>query len=208
MKKQTAVEYLLEQMGLEQLIFPKEIIDKALEMEEKQQEALAIGFGEWLNTEEPLALILDLNGYQDFSELLEIYKKRNLVNENEMKNSIFNQEPKFKLNSFCETPEINCSMNYCDENGCQNRKRVLVEESKQETLKEAAHEYFKRGQLGFEKASDTEEAFLSGGLWQAEQMKEKYSEEDLKQAFHIGRLYQGREGDTNFEQWFEQFKKK
>lgn len=36
MKKQTAVEYLLEQMGLEQLIFPKNIIDKALEMEKQQ----------------------------------------------------------------------------------------------------------------------------------------------------------------------------
>jgi hypothetical protein len=36
MKKQTAVEYLLEQMGLEQLMFPKEIIDKAKEMEQNQ----------------------------------------------------------------------------------------------------------------------------------------------------------------------------
>lgn len=35
---------------------------------------------------------------------------------------------------FCETPEENCSMNYCDENGCQNRNRFLVEEPKQETL--------------------------------------------------------------------------
>jgi len=25
--------------------------------------------------------------------------------------------------SFCETPQENCTMNYCDENGCQNRKR-------------------------------------------------------------------------------------
>lgn len=36
MKKQTAVEYLLERMGLEQLMFPKEIIDKAKEMEKNQ----------------------------------------------------------------------------------------------------------------------------------------------------------------------------
>ena len=27
---------------------------------------------------------------------------------------------------FCETPEEQCTMNYCDENGCQNRKRNLV----------------------------------------------------------------------------------
>jgi len=30
---------------------------------------------------------------------------------------------------FCETPEEKCTMNYCDENGCQNRKRELVEET-------------------------------------------------------------------------------
>jgi hypothetical protein len=29
--------------------------------------------------------------------------------------------------SFCETPEEKCTMNYCDENGCQNRKRNYVE---------------------------------------------------------------------------------
>ena len=32
-----------------------------------------------------------------------------------------------KPHGFCETPEENCTMNYCDENGCQNRKRELVE---------------------------------------------------------------------------------
>jgi len=35
-----------------------------------------------------------------------------------------------------------------------------------------------------------------------------YSEEDMKQAFHVGRLYLGREGDTNFEQFIEEFKNK
>ena len=28
--------------------------------------------------------------------------------------------------SFCETPEENCTMNYCYNYGCQNRKRELV----------------------------------------------------------------------------------
>jgi hypothetical protein len=32
-----------------------------------------------------------------------------------------------KPHSFCETPNENCTMNYCDENGCQNRKRELVD---------------------------------------------------------------------------------
>ena len=29
--------------------------------------------------------------------------------------------------SFCETPKEKCTMNYCDENGCQNRKRNYIE---------------------------------------------------------------------------------
>lgn len=31
-----------------------------------------------------------------------------------------------KTHNFCETPEEKCTMNYCDDNGCQNRKRNLV----------------------------------------------------------------------------------
>jgi hypothetical protein len=29
--------------------------------------------------------------------------------------------------NFCETPKEKCTMNYCDENGCQNRKRNYVQ---------------------------------------------------------------------------------
>jgi hypothetical protein len=42
----------------------------------------------------------------------------------------------------------------------------MTEQEKQ--LEEAAHEYFKRGQLGLEKAADTEMAFLRGAKWQEE----------------------------------------
>lgn len=31
--------------------------------------------------------------------------------------------------SFCKTPEEKCTMNYCDDNGCQNRKRNHVKVS-------------------------------------------------------------------------------
>lgn len=31
--------------------------------------------------------------------------------------------------SFCETPEENCTMNYCDDNGCQNRTRNYVQDN-------------------------------------------------------------------------------
>ena len=48
--------------------------------------------------------------------------------------------------NFCETPEEKCTMNYCDENGCQNRKRNLVEpwrtmEEINEGLKKARQEF-------------------------------------------------------------------
>ena len=29
--------------------------------------------------------------------------------------------------NFCETPKEKCTMNYCDENGCQNRKRNYIQ---------------------------------------------------------------------------------
>jgi len=38
------------------------------------------------------------------------------------KQSMTNNKP----HGFCETPEEKCTMNYCDENGCVNRKRNLV----------------------------------------------------------------------------------
>jgi hypothetical protein len=41
---------------------------------------------------------------------------------------------------------------------------------KNQTLEEAAHEYFKRGQLGLEKAADTEKVFIEGAKWQQEQI--------------------------------------
>ena len=41
-----------------------------------------------------------------------------------------------KPHLFCETPEAKCTMNYCDDNGCQNRKRHLVEQHEQEPLEE------------------------------------------------------------------------
>ena len=91
MKKQTAVKWLEQQLGSKisdaniRISAPKfyELINQAKEMEENQQEALAIGFGEWLNTEQPLALIYDLTMVGELpqniqiKDLLEIYKRQN-----------------------------------------------------------------------------------------------------------------------------------
>jgi len=81
------------------------------------------------------------------------------------------EEP--KPHSFCETPNEKCTMNYCDENGCMNRKRELVEPkqephsyteaakkeerifnstmmAKQETLEEAAEKHYEEQSMEFE----------------------------------------------------------
>jgi hypothetical protein len=55
--------------------------------------------------------------------------------------------------------------------------------------------------------------FIECAKWQAEQAKQMYSEEDLKEAFKQSRQAKIFEKDMppvyeNFEEWFEQFKKK
>ena len=78
---------------------------------------------------------------------------------------------------------------------------------KQETLEEAAREYYKRGQLGLERAADTEIAFMRGGLWQQER---SYSEEDMAESFMAcwkANVPEGFECKLSFNEWFEKFKK-
>lgn len=72
---------------------------------------------------------------------------------------------------------------------------------KQETLEEAAREYYKRGQLGFEKEADTEMAFLRGAKWQQEQM---YSEEEVLDILFSMSV----DNPNDITEWFEQFKNK
>ena len=88
---------------------------------------------------------------------------------------------------------------------------VTVEEfldntKKQETLEEAAKRIY-----GTDKSKDVEYyAFILGAKWQQERM---YSEKDLREAFKQSRQALIFEKDMppvyeNFEEWFEQFKKK
>jgi len=71
-----------------------------------------------------------------------------------------------------EFPKQNIIDNWLEKNGDPEIDKQVEQEAKelceQETLEEAAREYYKRGQLGFEKAADTERAFLRGGFWQQE----------------------------------------
>jgi hypothetical protein len=134
------------------------------------------------------------------------------------------EEP--KPHSFCETPEEKCTMNYCDENGCQNRKRNLVEPKqetergliikksdgsiiKQETLEEAAKNYV-RNEFDATLKLISKYSFTDGAKWQAKRM---YSEEDFK--LFARKFYREIKMDKSNMMWeyladlcFEQFKKK
>jgi hypothetical protein len=73
-----------------------------------------------------------------------------------------------------------------------------------ETIEEATEKYWA-------KQPYNEDAFIAGAKWQQKRM---YSEDDLKEAFENGvgsGKYQqeyGIKGSMNFNEWFEQFKKK
>ena len=84
----------------------------------------------------------------------------------------------------------------------------VLEEPKQETLKEAAEKWFKKD--GF--YPDPKQGFISGAKWQA---KKGYSEEELRKAFKVGfTLGYGSdveaidEKDKCFNRWFKIFKNK
>ena len=55
------------------------------------------------------------------------YTSKELEGFEDFKSLIRQKQEEPKPHSFCETPDEKCTMNYCDENGCQNRKRELVE---------------------------------------------------------------------------------
>jgi hypothetical protein len=177
--------------------------------------------------------------------------------------TIQQEEP--KPHSFCETPEEKCTMNYCDENGCQNRVRHLVEpqeelkqeiiateedakifvdaienppapneklktafgkQPKQETLEEAAENYcdIPKNQLGNKYKFSAHDrllynTFIEGAksdaardywfkIFQQEQDKNKYSEEEVQLILSklLTDIKKGNAGNSI--KWFKQFKKK
>ena len=73
---------------------------------------------------------------------------------------------------FCLTPELKCTMSYCDENGCINRQRHLVGDpiemtnNKQQTPKEQAEELI---ESFIEFTSN--EAIREDGLFYSQRMK-------------------------------------
>jgi hypothetical protein len=94
------------------------------------------------------------------------------------------------------------------ENGKRTETFYSKEEPKQETLEEVAERYAisKSSSDVFKEAHIRD--FMAGAKWQQEQDKNKYSEEDLKEAFQSGFTNGFNINSVTFEEWFEQFKNK
>jgi len=119
-----------------------------------------------------------------------------------MKNIHLMPTDKPKPHLFCETPEEKCTMNYCDENGCQNRVRHLVEPI-QETLEEATE------RLIIDPTLEDKLLFQAGAKWQQEQDKKMYSEQQLKAygEFCVAKFNRF-DKVTLHDEYFTEFKKK
>ena len=82
---------------------------------------------------------------------------------------------------------------------------------KKETLEEAAESRFGtdmdsiRGSSVYDLNTDLKRGFIEGAKWQAERM---YSEEDLREAYMVGKHGGTTQAYYEFKEWFEQFKKK
>jgi hypothetical protein len=140
-----------------------------------------------------------------------------------------------KPHSFCETPEEKCTMNYCDENGCQNRVRHLVEQKQHlidlMRLDEEQQTFIKPNNVDGQWLSPvpTERAwqeeklveifehyptasprwqYMNGLIQNSLDAKQMYSEEDILDAWELG----AKEGlpltREKKEKLFKQFKKK
>jgi hypothetical protein len=128
------------------------------------------------------------------------------------------KQEKIKPHNFCETPEEKCTMNYCDTNGCQNRKRELVEpkeQFKQETLEEVGlyqQELFNYlHDLGIIALQSEMQEIERIVLSMQEQDNNKYSEEEVREMCSdaISSCTDGLSSHyQNFQEWFEQNKKK
>jgi hypothetical protein len=88
------------------------------------------------------------------------------------------EEP--KPHSFCETPDEKCTMNYCDENGCLNRKRELVEvdENKKNLYfkKQVMNPYLVEGYSYTAYEKGFREGYEESNKWKQEQDKVLYDD--------------------------------
>ena len=75
----------------------------------------------------------------------------------------------------------------------------------------AAAEYLKENSDWFDKSPGGEKLYFESEVIKmmekySSQTETLYTEEEIIKAFHIGRCYQGREGDTTIEQYLQSLK--
>lgn len=110
----------------------------------------------------------------------------------------FKLKEETKPHSFCETPEEKCTSNYCDENGCMNRKRVLVEPELNVAYKETEGKLFY--ELDFEFIKQMAERMASNkGKYEPYNWQKLDNIADLKQSLfrHVLEIMNGNYEDDN-----------
>ena len=122
----------------------------------------------------------------------------NSINEFNKCFKLKDEKEELKPNSFCETPEKKCTLGYCDENGCMNRKRVLVEPELNVAYKETEGKLFY--ELDFEFITQMAERMASNkGKYEPYNWQKLDNVEDLKQSLfrHVLEVMNGNYEDDN-----------
>ena len=107
---------------------------------------------------------------------------------------------KLKPHSFCETPEEKCTLGYCDDNGCMNRKRVFVEPELNVAYKETEGKL--HYELDFEFIKQMAERMASNkGKYEPYNWQKLDNISDLKQSLfrHVLEIMKGNFEDDNRE---------
>ena len=110
------------------------------------------------------------------------------------------EKEELKPHSFCETPEEKCTLGYCDENGCMNRKRVLVEPELNVAYKETEGKL--HYELDFEFITQMAERMASNkGKYEPYNWQKLDNIADLKQSLfrHVLEVMNGNYKDDNRE---------
>ena len=115
-------------------------------------------------------------------------------------NRYFKLKEETEPHSFCETPEEKCTLGYCDENGCMNRKRVLVEPELNVAYKETEGKL--HYELDFEFITQMAERMASNkGKYEPYNWQKLDNIADLKQSLfrHVLEVMNGNYKDDNRE---------
>lgn len=126
--------------------------------------------------------IIDDDGYERVFLIINIGEYFKLKEEKE----------ELKPHSFCETPGEKCTLGYCDENGCMNRKRVLVEPELNVAYKETNGKLFY--ELDFDFITQIAERMASNkGKYEPYNWQKLDNVEELKQAIfrHVLEVMKG-----------------